>query len=91
MARILKHMLQNWNIPALLYYVATNINAIAFLGLLLKIVVSWVVCRDMERDRSWSPSPRKRRYSDDSRYDEEYSRREYYDDRSSDGRYGALS
>ncbi|NWW14202.1 CWC22 factor, partial [Oreocharis arfaki] len=42
--------------------------------------------RDMERDRSRSPSPRKRRYSDDSRYDEEYSRREYYDDRTSDGR-----
>ncbi|NWR11459.1 CWC22 factor, partial [Paradoxornis webbianus] len=40
--------------------------------------------RGMERDRSRSPSPRKRRYSDDSRYDEEYSRREYYDDR--DGR-----
>ncbi|NWY76535.1 CWC22 factor, partial [Erithacus rubecula] len=37
-------------------------------------------------DRSRSPTPRKRRYSDDSRYDEEYSRREYYDDRSSDGR-----
>ncbi|NXC20812.1 CWC22 factor, partial [Corythaeola cristata] len=33
-----------------------------------------------------SPSPRKRRYSDDSRYDQEYSRREYYDDRSSEGR-----
>ncbi|NWT65518.1 CWC22 factor, partial [Prunella himalayana] len=42
--------------------------------------------RDMERDRSRSPSPRKRRYSDDSRYDDEYSRREYYDDRTSDGR-----
>ncbi|NXU08465.1 CWC22 factor, partial [Pardalotus punctatus] len=42
--------------------------------------------REMERDRSRSPSPRKRRYSDDSRYDEEYSRREYYDDRASDGR-----
>ncbi|NXJ25352.1 CWC22 factor, partial [Dicrurus megarhynchus] len=42
--------------------------------------------RDMERDQSRSPSPRKRRYSDDSRYDEEYSRREYYDDRTSDGR-----
>ncbi|NXH26562.1 CWC22 factor, partial [Myiagra hebetior] len=41
---------------------------------------------DRERDRSRSPSPRKRRYSDDSRYDEEYSRREYYDDRTSDGR-----
>ncbi|NWW69941.1 CWC22 factor, partial [Climacteris rufus] len=40
--------------------------------------------RNMERDRS--PSPRKRRYSDDSRYDEEYSRREYYDDRTSEGR-----
>ncbi|NXC40390.1 CWC22 factor, partial [Penelope pileata] len=34
--------------------------------------------RDVERDRS--PSPRKRRYSDDSRYDQEYSRRDYYDD-----------
>ncbi|NXG93791.1 CWC22 factor, partial [Stercorarius parasiticus] len=33
-----------------------------------------------------SPSPRKRRYSDDSRYDQEYSRREYYDDRTSEGR-----
>ncbi|NXL21671.1 CWC22 factor, partial [Setophaga kirtlandii] len=42
--------------------------------------------RLMERDRSRSRSPRKRRYSDDSRYDEEYSRREYYDDRTSDGR-----
>ncbi|NWH87317.1 CWC22 factor, partial [Aegithalos caudatus] len=42
--------------------------------------------RGMERDRSRTPSPRKRRYSDDSRYDEEYSRREYYDDRTSDGR-----
>ncbi|NXM22482.1 CWC22 factor, partial [Ploceus nigricollis] len=42
--------------------------------------------RDMERDRSRSPSPRKRRYSDDSRYDEEYSRRDHYDDRTSDGR-----
>uniref|UniRef100_A0A8C2U609 Pre-mRNA-splicing factor CWC22 homolog n=1 Tax=Coturnix japonica TaxID=93934 RepID=A0A8C2U609_COTJA len=40
--------------------------------------------RDVERDRS--PSPRRRRYSDDSRYDQEYSRREYYDDRSSEGR-----
>ncbi|XP_075566883.1 pre-mRNA-splicing factor CWC22 homolog isoform X4 [Pelecanus crispus] len=40
--------------------------------------------RDIERDRS--PSPRKRRYSDDSRYDQEYSRREYYDDRTSEGR-----
>ncbi|NWU75542.1 CWC22 factor, partial [Onychorhynchus coronatus] len=40
--------------------------------------------RDMEHDGS--PSPRKRRYSDDSRYDQEYSRREYYDDRTSDGR-----
>ncbi|NXK99937.1 CWC22 factor, partial [Mesembrinibis cayennensis] len=39
---------------------------------------------DIERDRS--PSPRKRRYSDDSRYDQEYSRREYYDDRTSEGR-----
>ncbi|NXA12270.1 CWC22 factor, partial [Sapayoa aenigma] len=33
-----------------------------------------------------SPSPRKRRHSDDSRYDQEYSRREYYDDRTSEGR-----
>ncbi|NWX67434.1 CWC22 factor, partial [Alca torda] len=40
--------------------------------------------RDVEHDRS--PSPRKRRYSDDSRYDQEYSRREYYDDRTSEGR-----
>ncbi|NXK09042.1 CWC22 factor, partial [Herpetotheres cachinnans] len=40
--------------------------------------------RDIERDRS--PSPRKRRYSDDSRYDQEYARREYYDDRTSEGR-----
>ncbi|NXU83745.1 CWC22 factor, partial [Xiphorhynchus elegans] len=40
--------------------------------------------RDMECDRS--PSPRKRRHSDDSRYDQDYSRREYYDDRTSDGR-----
>ncbi|NXT89996.1 CWC22 factor, partial [Anhinga rufa] len=40
--------------------------------------------RDIEHDRS--PSPRKRRYSDDSRYDQEYSRREYYDDRTSEGR-----
>lgn len=40
--------------------------------------------RDVERDRSHSP--RRRRYSDDSRYDQEYSRREYYDDRSSEGR-----
>ncbi|NXP71015.1 CWC22 factor, partial [Ramphastos sulfuratus] len=40
--------------------------------------------RDIERDRS--PSPRKRRHSDDSRYDQEYSRREYYDDRTSEGR-----
>ncbi|XP_061235214.1 pre-mRNA-splicing factor CWC22 homolog isoform X2 [Neopsephotus bourkii] len=41
--------------------------------------------RDVERDRS--PSPRKRRYSDDSRYEyHEYSRREYYDDRTSEGR-----
>ncbi|NWH57390.1 CWC22 factor, partial [Geococcyx californianus] len=40
--------------------------------------------RDIDRDRS--PSPRKRRYSDDSRYDQEYSRREYYDDRTSEGR-----
>ncbi|NXX14644.1 CWC22 factor, partial [Podargus strigoides] len=40
--------------------------------------------RDTEHDRS--PSPRKRRYSDDSRYDQEYSRREYYDDRTSEGR-----
>ncbi|NXG41584.1 CWC22 factor, partial [Psilopogon haemacephalus] len=40
--------------------------------------------RDVERDRS--PSPRKRRHSDDSRYDQEHSRREYYDDRTSDGR-----
>ncbi|XP_072197903.1 pre-mRNA-splicing factor CWC22 homolog isoform X2 [Excalfactoria chinensis] len=40
--------------------------------------------RDVERDRS--QSPRRRRYSDDSRYDQEYSRREYYDDRSSEGR-----
>ncbi|NWY02052.1 CWC22 factor, partial [Nothoprocta ornata] len=39
--------------------------------------------RDAERDRS--PSPRERRYSDDSRY-EEYSRRDYYDDRISEGR-----
>ncbi|XP_025946771.1 pre-mRNA-splicing factor CWC22 homolog isoform X4 [Apteryx rowi] len=39
--------------------------------------------RDAERDRS--PSPRERRYSDDSRY-EEYSRRDYYDDRTSEGR-----
>ncbi|KFP79905.1 Pre-mRNA-splicing factor CWC22, partial [Apaloderma vittatum] len=40
--------------------------------------------RDVERDRS--PSPRKRRYSDDSRYDQDYSRRDYYDDRTSEGR-----
>ncbi|PKU47089.1 hypothetical protein llap_2638 [Limosa lapponica baueri] len=40
--------------------------------------------RDTDHDRS--PSPRKRRYSDDSRYDQEYSRREYYDDRTSEGR-----
>ncbi|NXP05624.1 CWC22 factor, partial [Thinocorus orbignyianus] len=40
--------------------------------------------RDIDRDRS--PSPRKRRYSGDSRYDQEYSRREYYDDRTSEGR-----
>ncbi|KFV58306.1 Pre-mRNA-splicing factor CWC22, partial [Tyto alba] len=40
--------------------------------------------RDTEHDRS--PSPRRRRYSDDSRYDQEYSRREYYDDRTSEGR-----
>ncbi|NWR69531.1 CWC22 factor, partial [Centropus unirufus] len=40
--------------------------------------------RDIDRDRS--PSPRKRRYSDDSRYDQEYSRREYYDDRTPEGR-----
>ncbi|NXF45294.1 CWC22 factor, partial [Oceanites oceanicus] len=40
--------------------------------------------RDTERDRP--PSPRKRRYSDDSRYDQEYSRRECYDDRTSEGR-----
>ncbi|KFO83292.1 Pre-mRNA-splicing factor CWC22, partial [Buceros rhinoceros silvestris] len=40
--------------------------------------------RDIDHDRS--PSPRKRRYSDDSRYDQEYSRREYYDDRTSEGR-----
>ncbi|XP_065607227.1 pre-mRNA-splicing factor CWC22 homolog [Cyrtonyx montezumae] len=40
--------------------------------------------RDVERDRSLSP--KKRRYSDDSRYDQEYSRREYYDDRTSEGR-----
>ncbi|NWS44793.1 CWC22 factor, partial [Probosciger aterrimus] len=41
--------------------------------------------RDVERDRS--PSPRKRRCSDDSRYEyQEYSRREYYDDRTSEGR-----
>uniref|UniRef100_A0A8B9S4L3 Pre-mRNA-splicing factor CWC22 homolog n=1 Tax=Apteryx owenii TaxID=8824 RepID=A0A8B9S4L3_APTOW len=39
--------------------------------------------RDAEHDRS--PSPRERRYSDDSRY-EEYSRRDYYDDRTSEGR-----
>ncbi|XP_068804488.1 pre-mRNA-splicing factor CWC22 homolog isoform X2 [Struthio camelus] len=39
--------------------------------------------RDVERDRS--PSPRERRYSDDSRY-EDYSRRDYYDDRTSEGR-----
>ncbi|NXA48842.1 CWC22 factor, partial [Nothocercus julius] len=39
--------------------------------------------RDAGRDRS--PSPRERRYSDDSRY-EEYSRRDYYDDRISEGR-----
>ncbi|NXS62732.1 CWC22 factor, partial [Brachypteracias leptosomus] len=39
---------------------------------------------DMECDRS--RSPRKRRYSDDSRYDQEYSRREYYDERTSEGR-----
>uniref|UniRef100_A0A8B9N3L5 Pre-mRNA-splicing factor CWC22 homolog n=1 Tax=Accipiter nisus TaxID=211598 RepID=A0A8B9N3L5_9AVES len=38
-------------------------------------------------DRDRSPSPRKRRYSDDSRYDQEYSRREYYDDRTSEGRH----
>ncbi|XP_059676328.1 pre-mRNA-splicing factor CWC22 homolog [Gavia stellata] len=40
--------------------------------------------RDTEHNRS--PSPRKRRYSDDSRYDQEYSRREHYDDRTSEGR-----
>ncbi|XP_064371100.1 pre-mRNA-splicing factor CWC22 homolog isoform X2 [Dromaius novaehollandiae] len=39
--------------------------------------------RDVGHDRS--PSPRERRYSDDSRY-EEYSRRDYYDDRNSEGR-----
>ncbi|KFV93883.1 Pre-mRNA-splicing factor CWC22, partial [Eurypyga helias] len=41
---------------------------------------------DRDIDRRRSPSPRKRRYSDDSRYDQEYSRREYYDDRTSEGR-----
>lgn len=54
-----------------------------------KNFVSWVVNRDVDRDRS--PSPRKRRYSDDGRYDQEYSRREYYDDRPSEGRYQDLS
>ncbi|XP_047917444.2 pre-mRNA-splicing factor CWC22 homolog isoform X1 [Anser cygnoides] len=41
--------------------------------------------RHIERDRSPSPR-RRRRYSDDSRYDQEYSRRDYYDDRTSEGR-----
>uniref|UniRef100_A0A8B9R811 Pre-mRNA-splicing factor CWC22 homolog n=1 Tax=Anas platyrhynchos TaxID=8839 RepID=A0A8B9R811_ANAPL len=47
----------------------------------------WVVNRHIERDRSPSPR-RRRRYSDDSRYDQECSRRDYYDDRTSEGRSG---